>query len=215
VGAGWLVSSPAVPIYDGVNFPDDPYVSAPAAKAVNGVVAVSGTTTAAVQLKTPETGPQVLLDVGVGAFVATAPSVTVAATPTTADVQPDRGTVDGNVYRITATAADGSPVTVHAQNAQGFIFLRAKVMTRPDPVIVHRAAAGQPWKRMTTTRAGTDILSTPFRALGDYAVVRLPGSAPLGKAGGLSLSRVLLLGGGVVLLIVVTVLALRRSRSEE
>jgi hypothetical protein len=57
-------------------------------------------------------------------------------------------------------------------------------------------------------------MATTFKAVGDYAVVRLPGSKPI-SSGGLGLTRVLFLGGGVLLLVVITVLVLRRPHDDE
>lgn len=212
VSAGWLASPGAIPIYDGVDFPDEPYQFAgkqPAAVTAAATVPVTQGSSAALQLKSPEQGPQVLLDLASGALTGPGGSITLTATPLAGTVAPPRGQLDGNVYRITA----GPGGAVRPEAAQGFLFLRAAEMTRPDPIIVYRTTAAEAWRELPTTRAGTDILSTPFRLLGDYSVVRLPGSEPLG-AGGISLVRVLLLGGGVLLLIVVTVLVLRRSGTE-
>lgn len=214
VTVGWLASPQAVPVYDGVGAPDEPYKyagtsSAPATASVTA--AMSGGGSAALQLKSSENGPQVLVDLASGAFSGSGPSVTVTATPLPPDGTPARGTIDGNVYRITASGG----AVLHPENTQGFLFLRAAVMTKPDPVVVHRDSPTGRWTELPTTRAGRDILSTPFRALGDYATVRLPGSRPLSASGGLSLTRGLLLGGGVLLLLVVTVLVLRRPRPAE
>jgi hypothetical protein len=136
--------------------------------------------------------------------------MTLTATPLAPDGTPPRGTFDSNVYRITASPG----AVLQPETAQGFLFLRAAIMTRPSPVIVHRKAAADPLVEVRTTLAGTDILSTPFRELGDYAVVRLPGSKPL-TAGGLSLVRVLLISGGVLALLTLTVLVLRRPRPDD
>jgi hypothetical protein len=211
VTVGWLASPHAVPVYDGVGAPDEPYKYAgrPPAPAVATVTApLSGGGSAALQLKSSENGPQVLVDVASGAFAGSGASVTVTATPLPPDGTPVRGTLDGNVYRITASGG----AVLRPENTQGFLFLRAAEMTKPDPLVVHRDSPTGRWIELPTTRAGRDILSTPFRALGDYAVVRLPGAKPLSAAGGLSLTRGLLLGGGVLVLLVVTVLVLRRPR---
>ncbi|MCW2598927.1 MAG: hypothetical protein JWM02_756 [Frankiales bacterium] len=213
VTVGWLASPGTAPIYDGVGSPDEPYKyvgKSPAPAAVSVTVPDSGGVSASLQLKSSENGPQVLVDLGSGAFTADGKTVTLTSTPLTPDGTPPRGRLDGNVYRLTASPG----AVLHPENTQGFIFLRAAVMTKPDPVIVHRRAATDPWVEMKTTRAGTDILSTPFRDLGEYSLVQLPGSTPL-NAGGLSLVRVLLLGGGVLLLLTVTVLVLRRPRPED
>jgi hypothetical protein len=214
VTLGWFGSPHAVPIYDGVGAPDEPYKyvgksPAPAAAAVT--VPLAGGSSAALQLKSSESGPQVLIDLAAGAFSARGGRLTLTATPLAGDRPPPRGALDGNVYRVTASAS----AVLHPETTQGFLFLRAAVMTRPDPVIVHRDSPTDTWREIKTTRVGRDNLSAPFRALGDYAVVRLPGATPLDQAGGLSPTRMLLLGGGVLLLLVLTVLVLRRPRPED
>jgi hypothetical protein len=165
------------------------------------------------EVRSAESGPQVLLQLAAGAFDAPTPTITVTAAPLKGDgTKVPQGTIDGNVYRITATPG----ARLRPDRALGFLFLRAAVMTRPDPVVVHRADAGSPWQRVKTVRAGQDILSTPFRELGDYAVVKVPGAKPLSQGGGgLSGTRLLLLAGGVLVLVVITVLVLRRARPEE
>lgn len=211
VALGRLASPTAVPVYDGVGAPDEPYryvgrSNAPSAS-VTATAQVTRGVSGSLQVKSAETGPQVLVDLGSGAFAAATPTVTLTAVPLAGDgARVPQGTVDGNVYRI--TVSPGARLLV--DQAQGFLFLRAAVMTRPDPVVVHRPSPTAPWRQVKTVRAGQDVLSTPFRALGDYAVVRLPGSEPLSQGGGLGLGRVLLLGGGVLLLLALTVVVLRR-----
>jgi hypothetical protein len=152
----------------------------------------------------------VLLDLGTGGFSSTKP-VTLTVTPVAGDGQTvPQGTIDGNVYRVTVSP----PAQLIADQVQGFLFLRAAVMTKPDPVVVHRDSPTDPWAKVKTVRAGRDILSTPFRALGDYAVVKLPGSKPLSAGGGISTTRLLFLGGGVLVLVVLTILVLRRPSAE-
>jgi len=214
VTVGALASPAAVPVYDGVGAPDEPYKyvgrSNPPAASVSSTAAVVSGTTANVQVRSAESGPQVLLDLGKGAFAARTPTVTLTATPLVGDgTTVPQGTIDGNVYRITASTS----ARLLPEQAQGFLFMRAAVMTKPTPVIVHRD--GTAWTQVKTVRAGQDIVSTPFRALGDYAVVRLPGAKPLSQSGGLSTTRLLLLGGGVLVLIVLTVLVLRRPVTDE
>lgn len=217
VALGRLASPTAVPVYDGVGTPDEPYryvgtTNAPA-PSVSATASVSGGVSGSLQLKSAETGPQVLVDLGGGAFAAPSRTVTLTAVPLAGDGEKvPQGTIDGNVYRI--TVSPGARLLV--EQAQGFLFLRAAVMTRPDPVVVHRPTPAAPWQQVKTVRAGRDILSTPFRSVGDYAVVHPPGSQPLSEGGGPSLGRMLLLGGGVLLLVVLTVVVLRRpARGEE
>jgi hypothetical protein len=213
VTVGWFASPGAVPVYDGVNAPDEPYKYAgrsPAPATVSTTAPISGGRSASLQLKSSENGPQVLIDLSAGAFTAARPTVTLTVTPQPPSGTPPRGSFDSNVYHVTVSPG----AVLHPETAQGFLFLRAAVMTRPNPVIVHRMAAADPWVEVKTTLAGTDILSTPLRDLGDYAVARVPGSKPL-SAGGLSLVRILLIGGGVLLLLTVTVLVLRRPRPDD
>ena len=215
VGLGWLASPSAVPVYDGVGQPDEPYRyvgRSDAPKPVSATARVQGGASASLQLQSPENGPQVLVDLAAGAFASSGSVVTVTATPLEGDGQrAPQGTVDGNVYRITASPG----ATLRPEVAQGYLFLRAAEMTRPDPVLVHRDGPTEAWQKVRTTKTGRDVLSTPFRALGDYAVVDLPGAAPLSDGGsGWTRTRVLLLGGGVLVLLVLTVLVLRRSGGE-
>ncbi len=212
VTVGFLVTPNAVPIYDGVGS-DDPYryvgkSSAPTAVSLSAPVTAGSS--GALQLRSAENGPQVLVDLAAGAFRAAGTQVTLTATPLKADGTPPTGRFDGNLYRLEVTPG----ATLLPAASQGYLFLRAAVMTKPDPVLVHRTRPTDPWVAVTTVRAGRDILSTPLKALGDYAVVRLPGAKPLSSAG-LSLVRVLLIGGGVLVLLTITVLVLRRPRTDE
>jgi hypothetical protein len=211
VTVGLLLSPSAVPVYDGVGAPDEPYRyvgrATPAVPASSSTTVVGGQS-ASLLVKSVEQGPQVLLDLAPGAFSATTPRLTVTATPLAGDGEAvEQGTIDGNVYRLTATPG----ATLTPERALGFLFLRAAVMTSPDPVVVHRTAPTGAWTSVRTVRAGQDILSTPFRELGDYAVVRLPGSKALAASSGLSTGRLFLLVGGVVVLLLLTVVVLRRK----
>jgi hypothetical protein len=214
VTIGWAVTPGALPVYDGVGT-DDPYRyvgKKPAPTSATDTAQVQDQTSLDLQIKTAEKGPQLIVDLAAGAFRATTPEVTLSGEPVAPDGALPRGEFDSNVYRVTATAG----ATLLAEQAQGFLFLRSAVMTeKPAPVIVHRATPTAAWVEVKTTVTGRDILATPFRETGDYAVVRLPGSKTLDQAGGLTGTRAVFLGGGVVLLVVVTVLVLRRPRDDE
>ena len=208
VCAGALASPSAVPVYDGVGSPDEPYRYV-GHNPAPGTATVSVRAGDGFELKTGESGPQLLIDLGAGALLSPARDVTVTATPLPSDGPLPRGTFDGDVYRVAAPGA-----RLDAAKAQGFVFLRAAVMTKPDPVIVFRDAAARPWTEVRTSRAGTDIVSTPFRALGDYAVVRLPGSKPTASISA-STSRLLQIGGVVLAALVLGALVIRSRRSPE
>jgi hypothetical protein len=201
VTVGWLASPTSVPVYDG---------KSPAPTTASDTAAVSHGSVGALQVKSGEVGPQLLIDLAPGALRSTTTSkVTVTGTPVKPDGTPPRGSFDGNAYRITA-----APAVTLSPDQSGYLFLRAAVMTSPAPVVVHRSSPAAPWREVSTQRAGRDILATGFKELGDYAVVRLPGAKPV-DSGGIGLTRVLFLGGGVLLLVAVTVLVLRRPRPED
>jgi hypothetical protein len=207
VTLGWLASPGATAVYDGVGAPDQPYRyvgTTPQPGSATAPVTVSGGKSGSIQVRTDENGPQALIDLAAGAFDA-ATDFSLTVTPLAADTTPPRGKVDGNVYRIAVT----SGATLQADNAQGYLFLRAAVMTKPAPVIAYRATATDPWVEQPTNVNGQDNVNTPLRKVGDYLVVRLPGSTPLNQSG-LNSTRIALLGAGVALLLLVTVLVLRR-----
>jgi len=210
VSAGALASPSVVPVYDGVGNPDEPYRYAGTPQApppVAVTVPVSNGSSAPVRLASAEKGPQVLVDLAGGAFAATSSTVTLTAVPLPGDGErAPQGTLDGNVYRLTASPG----AVLQPDEAYGFLFLRAAVMTEPDPVLVHRLRPTDPWREVRTTRTGRDVLSTPFRALGDYAVADRPGSVPLEDAAGLSATRVALVVGGLLVLVLLAVVVLRR-----
>ena len=211
VAAGWLASPGSVPVYDGLGT-DEPYRTVggnPAPTSATVSAPVDNGRAGALQLRTGETGPQLLIDLAAGTFTSTAPTVTLTGNPFTPDGTPPRGTFDGNGYRITV-----SPGATLQTDGTPYLFLRANVMTKPAPVIVHRTAATDPWTEVPTSTTGRDILATSFKALGDYAVVRLPSSKPV-NASGVGTTRILFLGAGVLLLVVITVLVLRRRPVDE
>jgi hypothetical protein len=211
VTVGWLASPHAVAVYDGVGT-DEPYRyvgKSPAPTSASATAAVSGGLAGSLRVSTGETGPQLLIDLAAGAYHSTASTVTLSATPLVADGTPPRGTFDGNAYRVRVSAE-----ATLAPDQSGFLFLRAAVMTKPDPVVVYRTGAAATWQEIPGQVSGRDNLATLFRGAGDYAVVRLPGSKAL-SSGGLSTTRVIFLAGGVLLLVVVTVLVLRRPQADE
>lgn len=211
VTLGFLASPTAVPVYDGVGT-DEPYRfvgKKPAPTSASDSITAHGGLVDAVEFQSLEQGPQFVLSLSSGSLRTAGSSVAMRAEPSRPDGTPPRGTFDGNAYRVTATPA----VTV-TEDASGFLFLRAAVMTKPNPVVVYRPDGGGAWQEVSSTRYGRDNLATKFRGTGDYAVVRLPGAKPL-SGGGLGLTRALVLGGGVVVLLVVTVLVLRRPRADD
>ena len=214
VTLGWLASPEAVPIYDGVGAPDEPYRFASSEAPVTAVatkVPSQGRDVGPVRLQTRENGPQLLLDLPARQLVALSPPDTVEVSAQAfrpAGALP-RGSFDGNGYRLVTR-----PTTDVVPQTGGFVFLRAAVMTEPDPVIVFRAGPGSPWRELATKRAGRDILATQVTALGDYAVIRLPGSTPV-KAAARDRTPLLFACVVVLMLVTITVIYLRNSSSED
>jgi hypothetical protein len=186
LATAWLVIPTAVPLYDGVGFPDEPYryvvapsgsAHTPAASTAKATVDVQGGLNAStVYAYSAEQAPQVsvVLPGGMVATSADARSLTVTARPQAPDVQPVKGHVDGNVYAVSAattpvgTARWAPAAGDAAQTAT--VTMRATTAKKPAPVFLYRPAAGQPWRTAGGYAVGNDIYSTQFAGFGDYAL---------------------------------------------
>lgn len=172
----------AVPIYDGIGNPDEPYryVDPPAnyratkpATTATGTLKVTNGRSGSAQINTDEYGPQLALYVPVGAFSVPdgATDVTVTATPVSAPgTQPPDGTLEGNVYRVSATAPGGTVDLIGLDTQAPVLDLRAPTARQPGPVFEHYENGE--WTPYKTSRVGTDIYRTRMGALGDWALVR-------------------------------------------
>ena len=216
VALGRLLSPAAVPVYDGIGQPDEPYryVTAPAgatktaapttAKASSPVV--GGTSSYGLSLATAEVGPQLSLYLPPKALGSGAGSLTVTATPMAPSDQPTGATIDGNVYDVAVST--GGPVTLTPQAALATLYLRATTARQPPPVMQYRATATAPWTSLRTSRGGTDVYVSTFPGPGFYALAFFPvhkssseGSSPLPYV----------LGGLVLLVVIVVVVRLRAA----
>jgi hypothetical protein len=216
VTLGRLLSPAAVPVYDGLGAPDEPYRyaappagtgrTAPPTTATATSPLVNGRTRNGLSVTSAENGPQVSVYLPVGALASSGSSVVVTATPVAPTDQPPGGRIDGNVYDVAFRAA--GPVTLTSSAALAQITLRATTPPRVPPVMEHRSAAGQPWQPLKTVRFGFDIYTSDFTGPGQYAlaVVKV---APQKK--GASPTPYLLLGGVVLLVAVVVVVRLRAT----
>jgi hypothetical protein len=215
--------TPGVPMYDGIGNPDEPYryVSPPAgyhhtkpADSLRAVIRVETGQSQPSLLSTGEVGPQLSLQLPVGA-VATggADQITVTAVPLspTADPAPQDGRIVTNIYRISAIAGGGAVDVIGVGDQQPLLDLRAPTAHQPGPVF--ERLSGDQWVRSTTHRVGNDVYETVAPALGDWALVQVDRAgqsdrnnssrSPLGWiAGGIGTA-------GVVLLLVA---AIRRRR---
>lgn len=216
VGVGWLVSPQAVPVYDGVGQPDQPYryVTPPAgAKPGPPPTSASATTpvangkgSAGLSAQTAEQGPQASVFVPPYGLAAPGGQITLSITPQAPADGPQGATVDGNVY-VFALKDPAGPVTLTPQASIATLYLRATTARQPGPVMYHRAAQGEPWKPLTTSRGGQDVYVASFTGPGEYALAFAPAK---GSSGTPVLPLVL---GGVLALLVVVVLVVRLRAS--
>lgn len=220
VGVAWLLSPGAVPVYDGVGAPDEPYryVSRPSGVAVTPApTTATGTTPVAdgrgtngLSVATSEVGPQLSLYLPPQAMASTGKSITVDVEPQAPKDAPAGARIDGNVYVVSMTADDGGPVTLTDKAAVSTIYLRATTARQPPPVVEHRASSTEPWTALQTSRGGTDFYVAAFPGPGEFAIAFTAG----GDGGGSSRTP-LYLGLGALALLVVVVLVVRLRATPE
>ena len=220
----WIVLPAAVPIYDGIGNPDQPYryVKPPAGAKSTPPPTVATTTikVGANQLSqngysnSAEIGPQVVYYVPTGALKAPpgATSIRITETPVApTSPLPTDGTIAGNVYRVTATTPQGDAVIVgRGLEHTPTLDLRAPTANQPGPVFEHLDRGV--WKQSPTLRIGQDIYQTSAGALGDWALVQLT-KAPTSSSSGGGVNVGLLAGGIAVLLLVAVIVAIRVART--
>jgi hypothetical protein len=214
VGVGWLVSPQPVPVYDGVQAPDEPYryvappagakATSPATTATAKTPVVGGVGTNGLSVQTGEQGPQASLFLPPRGLAATSGTIVVTVTPQAPDRQPTGAVIDGNVYRFAITDPAG-PVTLTAQGAIATLFLRATTTRQPGPVMQFRTGPGAAWKAVKTSRGGQDIYVSSFAGPGDYALA----FSPEAKGSGTPVLPYVALGAGALVVVVVVVVRLR------
>jgi hypothetical protein len=215
VGLGLALSPDAVPVYDGIGVPDEPYrfvvrpsaspSTAPPTEARVTSPVVDGLSTNGMNLATAEQGPQFNLFIPPRGFATTKGPVEVRAVPQAPADQPSGALVDGNVYLVTVTSP-GSPVQRTVSTAIATVYLRATTAKQPGPTMYHRDAAGAPWKALRTSRGGLDFYASAYAGPGQYALA----FADTGGGGGVPVP-LLVLGGALLLAVVVVVVRLRAA----
>jgi hypothetical protein len=221
LATAWIAVPHAVPLYDGLGVPDEPYryVTPPAGYQKTPAPSSSTTTFPAVNGAGPSDGfydltkeqsPQF------GVFIATnaitGPASTKTFTITITQQAPTGGTpggpVDGNVYQV-SLLADSSPNATLADAAKDSLvtLIRATSATIANATIYYRPAGGS-WTGLPTLRGGTDSFQAYFVGAGQYAVVPGKGAASS------SAHQVLIIGllALVVLAMVGAVVLIRLSR---
>jgi hypothetical protein len=220
----WLLAPAAVPIYDGIGNPDEPYrwvnspTGTPSKKAPTNatvVLPVAHGVSGAGYANTKETGPQISVYFPAGALRAPAgaTSVTVTAQPLAPSGQPPKdGSFDSNIYRLTATAGGAAVQVVGKGNQAPTVQMRAATVTQPAPVFEQLANGA--WTHAKTLRVGNDIYQTQASSLGDWALVR-PTSGALSGGTGSSIRIVLLVVGIAILVLAGVIGTVRAVRMRE
>lgn len=213
LAAGWLASPAAVPLYDGVGFPDEPYRFVPprdagtaAATPAQVRLKVSGgVNTGGLLANSAEVGPQVTVYAPPQAFgvpdAKSTAEIVLRAQPVPMTAPTPRGQVDSNVYAVTLTSAAG-PVSVRTEAQTPSITLRAVSAVLPLPTVQYRSGPGQPWRDLRSRQVGRDVVNAPAPGAGEYVLVR-PVAAAAEDGGGrgpllLVLALAVLLVGGVL-----------------
>jgi hypothetical protein len=224
LGVGWaLMPRAALPLYDGVGFPDEPYrfVQPPAgAKHTKApttgrdqVGVRRGRNIAELLAASAEQAPQVsvFFPAGLLATPAGTTQVTVVAAPAQALPTAAGQHLWSNVYDITATPA----ASIRSGALQATITMRAATAQRPEPQIAYYA--GGRWTRVPTFAVGRDIYSAQLTRLGRFAVI---GAVPLdvsqlaGAKRGSTASIVgIVVGVGALVVLVALFLIGRRRRA--
>jgi MYXO-CTERM domain-containing protein len=225
LGAGWAIAPhDALPLYDGVGFPDEPYrfVHAPKGapdtkppSTAHASAAVSGgRTSKQLTANSAEQAPQVSVRIPPGRLVV--PSSTTRVSLTAAPAQPlsapNGKYLWSNVYDVTTSPS----ASLHPGGLQATITMRAATPQQPAPKIAYYAAGH--WTLLPTFATGRDIYIAELTQFGRFAVI---GSKPLdvtqvpgyssGSGGG---SKVGLFVGIGALLVVVGLFLLGRWRRQ-
>jgi hypothetical protein len=227
----WVVVTPkSVPLYDGIGAPDEAYryvqppsgtkPTKPPLPATADSDAGQGTNPHPFYVSSDEIGPQVLLFINRGALDApSATGVRVTATPLAPDHQPTVGSIDGNVYRVAATALVGTTEKgaikfgSGSQAADTTVTLRATTARQPGPSFVYRLTPAAKWRTINTVRVGNDIYRAQLANTGDYALAF--GVAASGSGHGSALAPVLEIGGPVVAILVALIVVVRLTRRRQ
>jgi hypothetical protein len=220
----WLAGGSShhhVPVYDGVNAPDEPYryiVAPPNAKKAKGPAT---TATASTGVKgranasdlfgsSEEQGPQVTFFIPAGGISPISGStVKVTATPRAASGSAN-GPFVGNAY-VVAVAVGGSPTLTAAGQSGAQFQLRAPSGKQPGPTIEWHPPGTTTFRPLTTARTGNDIYTSRFAGFGTYALVQAP-VTHTSKGGGFPVGIIVLIAAVVILIALIVLVRIRRTR---
>lgn len=217
IAVGALLSPNAVPLYDGVGFPDEPYrfvptrsSGTPAATSATVSLRVSDRVNSGGLLaNSAELGPQVSVYAPPKAFQVPAESaapirLTAQPVPLTPPAPP--GEIDSNVYSVAFSSPAGE-VTLRSDAQRPGITLRAVSSREPFPVMYYRASPTEKWRELVTRRVGRDNFNSVVPGPGEYALARAGGGTA--EKSGSSSTGLLVVVGAVVLLMVAVVVGVR------
>jgi hypothetical protein len=217
VAAGRLLSPDAVPVYDGIGQPDEPYrfvappadapKTAPPTVARASSPVKDGRSAYGMSAASAEVGPQFSLFVPPQSLATKARTVSVRVEPRAPSDQPPGARIDGNVYQVSLLA--DAPVQLTDKAALATLYLRATTAKQPPPKMEFRSSQGEPWKTIRTVRGGQDVYVSSFEGPGFYALAFTSGGS--GKGGGSSPLPWVVLGGVVLATAVVVVVRLRSA----
>lgn len=222
LGLAWAVApDSALPLYDGVGFPDEPYrfVQRPAGAQetkpptdARGTAAVHAGTVGSLVAASGEVAPQITLYIPKGRLVEPAGTTHVTLTATPAQpMRTGRGQyLWSNVYDVRASPA----ARFTSGGQQATITMRAATAQRPQPHVAYYA--GGQWHLLPTFAQGQDIYIAELTTLGRFAVI---GANPLALAkvsadskGGSGGSAIGWLVGVGALVVIVVLFVLGRQR---
>lgn len=211
-----------VPVYDGVNAPDEPYryiVPPPNAKKAKGpatsATASSGvkqnTTAADLTGASDEQGPQITFYIPAGGIgPVSGPKVTVTATPQAPSGRAN-GPFVGNAYVI-AVSGGGVPQLTPLGKNGAQLQLRAPSGKQPGPTIEWHPPGLNDFRALTTARTGNDIYTSRFAGFGTYVLVQAP-VTHTSKGSGFPVVIIVLIAIVVILIALIVLVRIRRTRS--
>jgi hypothetical protein len=223
VVVGWLLSPNAVPIYDGIGQPDEPYryvAPPPGATRTAGATAggaqtpvTAGRNLNGLSVQTKEQGPQFSVFLPQGSLASPTGPITISIEPEAPAAAPPGAVIDGNVYLVTFATPASAPVTLTEKAAIATLYLRSTSQRTPQPTMYYRPTTDAAWRPLTTTAGGLDLRVASFVGAGEYAVARVPSKD--GGGGKRPVLPLLLIGALVVLSAVVLAVRLRAGGAQE
>jgi hypothetical protein len=227
LGVGWSIAPhSALPLYDGIGFPDEPYrfVQRPAGAqetkaptTAHGTAAVTGGSNAPLVAASAESAPQISLYIPKGKL--TVPAGTSQITLTGTPVKPvptgPGQYLWSDVYTV---AASPGSTTFKTGGSQATITLRAASAQRPQPSIAYRD--GNRWHLIPTFAQGRDIYIAELTRFGQFAVIgrnpllvsQLSGSSK-GSGGSSAIGVLVGIGVGLIVVVLFVLGRLRRARA--